>query len=55
MQQKCYSFSNFRYLGSWFVNDVALEFAMNLLSPGTYLAQLWDKNDAIPNNRRINF
>lgn len=44
-----------RYLGSWFVNDVALEFAMNLLSPGTYLAQLWDKNDAIPNNGRINF
>ncbi|HEW8458321.1 TPA: hypothetical protein V1B72_001891 [Streptococcus pneumoniae] len=44
-----------RYLGSWFVNDVALEFAMNLLSPGIYLAQLWDKNDAIPNNGRINF
>jgi hypothetical protein len=28
---------------------------MNLLSPGTYLAQLWDQNDAIPNNGRINF
>ena len=44
-----------RYLGSWFVNDVVLEFAMNLLSPGTYLAKLWDQNDAVPNNGRINF
>ena len=44
-----------KYLGSWVVNDVVLEFAMNLLSPGTYLAQLWDENDAVPNNGRINF
>lgn len=44
-----------KYLGSWVVNDVVLEFAMNLLSPGTYLAQLWDENDAVPNNGGINF
>lgn len=35
--------------------DVVLKFAMNLLSPGTYLAQLWDENDAVPNNGRTNF
>lgn len=44
-----------KYLGSWVVNDVVLELAMNLLSPGTYLAQLWDENDAVPNNGGINF
>lgn len=44
-----------KYLGSWVVNDVVLESAMNLLSPGTYLAQLWDEKDAVPNNGRINF
>lgn len=44
-----------KYLGSWFVNDVVLDIAMNMLSPGTYLAQLWDANDAVPNNGRINF
>ncbi|MCS4487616.1 hypothetical protein [Streptococcus sciuri] len=44
-----------KYLGSWFVNDVILEIAMNALSPRAYLAKLWDKNDAIPNNGRINF
>ncbi|HEM3615281.1 TPA: hypothetical protein U1C23_002166 [Streptococcus suis] len=44
-----------QYLGSWFVNSVALDFVMNLLSPGTYIAQLWDSRDAVPNNGRINF
>ena len=37
------------------MNDVVLEFAINLLSPGTYLAQLWDENDAVSNKGRINF
>lgn len=44
-----------KYLGSWVVNDVVLEFAMNLLSPATYLAQFGDENDAVPNNGRSNF
>lgn len=44
-----------KYLGGWIVNSVFIDFAMNLLSPGTYLAQQWDARDAIPNNGRINF
>ena len=44
-----------KYLESWVVNDVVLEFAMNLLSPATYLAQFGDENDAVPNNGRSNF
>lgn len=44
-----------KYLGGWIVNSVFIDYAMNLLSPGTYLAQQWDANDAIPNNGRINF
>ena len=44
-----------KYLESWVVNDVVLEFAMNLLSPATYLAQFGDENDAVLNNGRSNF
>ncbi|MBF0817898.1 hypothetical protein [Streptococcus acidominimus] len=44
-----------KYLGGWIVNSVFIDFAMNLLSPGTYLAQQWDARDAVPNNGRINF
>lgn len=44
-----------KYLGGWIVNSVFIDYAMNLLSPGTYLAQQWDARDAYPNNGRINF
>ncbi|KXU01234.1 hypothetical protein SCODD09_01567 [Streptococcus constellatus] len=44
-----------KHLRGWFVNSVAIDFAMNLLSPGTYIAQQWDARDAVPNNGRINF
>lgn len=44
-----------KYLGGWIVNSVFIDYAMNVLSPGTYLAQQWDARDAVPNNGRINF
>ncbi len=43
------------FFGSWFLNSVAFDYAMNLLSPGTYIAQKWDQQDKVPNNGRINF
>ena len=44
-----------KFFGSWFLNSVAFDYAMNLLSPGTYIAQKWDQQDKVPNNGRINF
>lgn len=44
-----------KYLGGWIVNSVFIDYAMNVISPGTYLAQQWDARDAVPNNGRINF
>lgn len=44
-----------KFFGSWFLNSVILDFAMNLASPGTYIAKQWDKKDKFPNNGRINF
>lgn len=44
-----------RLLGYWAIKDVVLDFALNLTSPGLYLAQQWDAHDAVPNNGRINF
>jgi hypothetical protein len=44
-----------KFLGGKFLNSVILDFAMNLASPGTYIAQQWDKHDKVPNNGRINF
>lgn len=44
-----------KFFGSWALNSVALDLAMNLASPGTYIAKQWDKNDKVPNNGRINF
>lgn len=44
-----------KFFGNWFVNDVAIDFMLNLASPGTWLATEWDKNDKVPNNGRINF
>ncbi|WP_202056284.1 hypothetical protein [Streptococcus danieliae] len=44
-----------QYLGGWIVNSVFIDYAVNLFSPGTYLAQQWDARDSVPNNGRINF
>lgn len=37
------------------VAESVLDYALNLTSPGTYIARWWDSQDRYPNNGRINF